>query len=131
MSRWRAFTAALLQDRYGGTTLTASDARNRNVSEALQALDAVLDPFADEQRDNRERLQKLEEILRRSARFGFTLFSQPSLLEFDWNTPPSAGRGTLVVSPALTQVTDDNGRRLPRARVLEEQDIARGLESYL
>ncbi|KAL8889057.1 MAG: hypothetical protein Q9215_003597 [Flavoplaca cf. flavocitrina] len=131
MSRWRAFTAALLQDRYGATTMTASDSRNRNVTEALQALDAVLYPFADEQRDNRERLQKLEEILKRSARFGFTLFSQPSLLEFDWNTPPSAGRGTLVVSPALAQVTDDNGRRLPRARVLEEQDIARGLESYL
>ncbi|KAL8976051.1 MAG: hypothetical protein Q9205_007872 [Flavoplaca limonia] len=131
MSRWRAFTAALLQNRYGATTMTASDPRNRNVTEALQALDAVLDPFADEQRDNRERLQKLEEILKRSARFGFTLFSQPSLLEFDWNTPPSAGRGTLVVSPALAQVTDDNGRRLPRARVLEEQDIARGLESYL
>ena len=101
------------------------------MTEALQALDAVLDPFADEQRDNRERLQKLEEILKRSARFGFILFSQPSLLEFDWNTSPSTGRGTLVVSPALTQVTDDNGRRLPRARVLEEQDIARGLESYL
>ncbi|KAL8837218.1 MAG: hypothetical protein Q9176_005849 [Flavoplaca citrina] len=131
MSRWRAFTAALLQDRYGATTMTASDPRNRIVTEALQALDAVLDPFADEQRDNRERLQKLEEILKRSARFGFTLFSQPSLLEFDWNTPPSAGRGTLVVSPALAQVTNDNGRRLPRARVLEEQDIARGLESYL
>ncbi|KAL9626154.1 MAG: hypothetical protein Q9204_007537 [Flavoplaca sp. TL-2023a] len=131
MSRWRAFTAALLQDRYGATTMTASDPRNRNVTEALQALDAVLDPFVDEQRNNRERLQKLEEILKRSARFGFTLFSQPSLLEFDWNTPPSAGRGTLVVSPALAQVTDDNGRRLPRARVLEEQDIARGLESYL
>lgn len=131
MSRWRAFTAALLHDRYGSSTVTASDARNRNISEALQALDAVLRPFADEQRDERERLQKLEEILKRGARFGFILFSQPSLLDFDWNTPPSAGRGTLVVSPALTQVADDNGRRLPRPRVLEEQEVARGLESYL
>ena len=131
MSRWRAYTAALLQDRYGSTTLTASDPRNRSISEALQALDAVLRPFADEQRDDRERLQKLEEILKRSARFGFTLFSQPSLLDFDWNTPPSAGKGTLVISPALTQVVDDNGRRLPRPRVLEEQEMARGLESYL
>ncbi|KAL8756152.1 MAG: hypothetical protein Q9199_003129 [Rusavskia elegans] len=131
MSRWRAFTAALLHDRYGSSSVTASDARNGNISEALQALNAVLSPFADEQRDDRERVQKLEEILKRGARFGFTLFSQPSLLDFDWNTPPSAGRGTLVVSPALTQVADDNGRRLPRPRVLEEQEVARGLESYL
>ncbi|KAL8765364.1 MAG: hypothetical protein Q9209_007550 [Squamulea sp. 1 TL-2023] len=133
MSRWRSFTAALLQDRYGTSTLTASDPRNQNISEALQALDAVLHPFADEQRDDRERLQKLEEILKRSARFGFILFSQPSVSEFDWNTPPNAGRGTLVISPALMQVTDDNGRRLPRpkVKVLEEPELARGLESYL
>ncbi|KAL8669021.1 MAG: hypothetical protein Q9168_006376 [Polycauliona sp. 1 TL-2023] len=130
MSRWKAYTAALLHDRYSSTTLTASDSRNRNISEALQALDTVLHSFADPQRDDRERLQKLEEIVKRGARFGFTVFSQPSLLEFDWNTAPSAGRGTLVISPALTQVTDDNGRRLPRPRVLEEQDVARGLESY-
>ncbi|CAO1605258.1 hypothetical protein XANCAGTX0491_008780 [Xanthoria calcicola] len=131
MSRWKAFTAALLHDRYGSSTATASDARNRNISEALQALNAVLSPFADEQRDDRERVQKLEEILKRGARFGFTLFSQPSQLDFDWNAPPSAGRGTLVISPALTQVADDSGRRLPRPRVLEEQEVARGLETYL
>ncbi|KAI4225645.1 MAG: hypothetical protein L6R36_003761 [Xanthoria steineri] len=131
MSRWKAFTAALLHDRYGSSTVTVSDARNRNISEALQALNAVLSPFADEQRDDRERVQKLEEILKRGARFGFTLFSQPSQLDFDWNAPPSAGRGTLVISPALTQVADDSGQRLPRPRVLEEQEVARGLETYL
>ncbi|KAL8993775.1 MAG: hypothetical protein Q9169_006095 [Polycauliona sp. 2 TL-2023] len=131
MSRWKAYTAALLQDRYSSSTVTSSDPRNRNISEALQALDTVLHPFADQQRDDRERVQKLEDIVKRGARFGFTLFSQPSLLEFDWNSEPSAGRGTLVVSPALTQVTDDNGRRLPRPRVLEEQDEARGMEAYL
>ncbi|KAL8910941.1 MAG: hypothetical protein Q9171_003808 [Xanthocarpia ochracea] len=131
MSRWRTFTAVLLQDRYGSTTLTASDPRNQNISEALQALNAVLRPFADDQqRDDRERLQKLEEILKRSARFGFTLFSQPSMWEFEWNTPPNAGRGTLVISPALKQVTDENGRRVS-PRVIEEQEVTRGLESYL
>ncbi|KAL8732760.1 MAG: hypothetical protein Q9166_002541 [cf. Caloplaca sp. 2 TL-2023] len=131
MSRWRSITAALLQDRYGSPTLTVSDPRNQNISEALRALDAVLRPFADEQRNDWERQQKLEEILRRGARFGFVLFSQPSLWDFDWNTPANAGRGTLVVSPGLTQITDDNGRRLPRSRMLEEQELARGLESYL
>ncbi|KAL8919380.1 MAG: hypothetical protein Q9172_005011 [Xanthocarpia lactea] len=131
MSKWRTFTAVLLQDRYGSTTLTASDPRNQNISEALQALNAVLHPFAnDQQRDDRERLQKLEEILKRSARFGFTLFSQPSLWEFEWNTPPNVGRGTLVISPALKQVTDESGRRVS-PRVVEEQEVARGLESYL
>ncbi|KAL8693160.1 MAG: hypothetical protein Q9224_003806, partial [Gallowayella concinna] len=65
MSRWRSLTAALLQDRYGSSNLTSSDPRNKSLSEALRALDAVLRPFADEQRDGRDRLQKLEEILKR------------------------------------------------------------------
>lgn len=131
MSKWRTITASLLQSKYGGTAFSSYDPRNPNIAEALRSLDAILAPFALEERDSRERTQKLEEILRRGARFGFLLFSQPSTWEFDWNTPPNAGRGALAVSPALLQVGDDNGRRLPRPRIVEEQELARGLESYL
>ncbi|KAL8901351.1 MAG: hypothetical protein Q9207_005246 [Kuettlingeria erythrocarpa] len=131
MSKWRAITASLLQSKYGGNSFSSYDPRNPNIAEALRSLDAILAPFATEERDSRERTQKLEEILRRGARFGFLLFSQPSTWEFDWNTPPNAGRGALAVSPALLQVGDDNGRRLPRPRTLEEQELARGLESFL
>lgn len=131
MSRWRAITASLLHSKYSGHTFTSYDSRNQNISEALQSLDAILAPFGTDERNSRERVQKLEEILRRGARLGFLLFSQPSTWEFDWATPPSAERGALAVFPALVQVGDDNGRRLPRPRVLEEQELARGLESYL
>lgn len=131
MSKWRAITASLLQSKYGGNSFSSYDPRNPNIAEALRSLDAILAPFATEERDSRERTQKLEEILRRGARFGFLLFSQPSTWEFDWSTPPNAGRGALAVSPALLQVGDDNGRRLPRPRTLEEQELARGLESFL
>ncbi|KAI4177894.1 MAG: hypothetical protein LQ348_005747, partial [Seirophora lacunosa] len=93
MSRWRALTASLLQSKYGDkTTFTSYDARNPNVTAALHALDAVLSPFtsspsssssapAEQQQDGsggQERRQKLEEILRRAARFGFLLFAQQS-----------------------------------------------------
>lgn len=131
LSRWRAITASLLQSKYGGGNFGSYDPRNQNLSEALQALDTVLSPFMAEKRDERARTQNLEEILKRGARFGFLLFSQPSTWELDWNAPPSAGRGVLAISPALVQVGDDNGRRLPRPRTVEEHDLARGLESYL
>ena len=131
MSRWRAITASLLQSKYGGNTFTSYDPRNQNISEALQALDTVVSSFAAEKRDDRARTQNLEEILRRGARFGFLLFSQPSTWELEWNAAPSAGRGVLAVSPALVQVGDENGKRLPKPRVVEEQELAKGLESYL
>ncbi|KAL8708981.1 MAG: hypothetical protein Q9220_006189 [cf. Caloplaca sp. 1 TL-2023] len=130
-SRWRAVTATLLRDQYGSNSLTSADPRHTNISNALKALDSVIRPFATQQRDDRDRVQKLEEILKRGARFGFLLFSQPSLWEFDWNTPSSAGRGALAVSPALIQAGDENGRKLPRPRAVEQQELARGLESYL
>ncbi|KAL9009328.1 MAG: hypothetical protein Q9173_005631 [Seirophora scorigena] len=147
MSRWRALTASLLQSKYGDkTTFTSYDARNPNVTAALHALDAILSPFAsssssEQQQDGgggsgQERRQKLEEILRRAARFGFLLFAQQSTWDFDW-TPPlqqqhAAGRGgALAVAPALVQVGDEAGRRLQRPRVVEEQELARGLEAYL
>ena len=124
-------TASLLQRTYGSSAFSSSDPRNRNISDALHALNAVLRPFVDEQRDNEERGRKLEEIMRRAARYGLTLFSQPSTWGFDWDTPANAGRGSLVIYPALVQSGDDNGRRLDRPRIVEEQELARGLESYL
>ncbi|KAL8731718.1 MAG: hypothetical protein Q9181_004199 [Wetmoreana brouardii] len=130
-SRWRSLTAALLQPKYGPNTLTSSDSRNANISAALQALNTMISSFANEPHNDGERVRKLEEILRRGARLGFMLFSQPSLWDFDWNPPPKVGREGLVVSPALIQVGDDNGRKLPRPRVLEEQELAQGLKSYL
>ncbi|KAL9606462.1 MAG: hypothetical protein Q9179_000378 [Wetmoreana sp. 5 TL-2023] len=129
-SRWRSVTAALLQSKYGPTTFTFSDPRNANIAAALEALNAVIGSFVNEPRNDGERVRKLEEILRRGARLGFMLFSQPSLWDFDWNPAPKVGREELVLSPALIQVGDDNGRKLPRPRVLEEQELAQGLKSY-
>ncbi|KAI4122381.1 MAG: hypothetical protein LQ338_005854 [Usnochroma carphineum] len=131
MSRWRSITASLLQSKYGQGTFSSYDPRNQNISEALHALDSILSPFEMDERSNQERVQKLEEILRRGARFGFLLFSQPSTWDFDWNTPASAGKGALAMFPAFVQVGDDNGRRLARPRVLEKQELAQGLDSYL
>ncbi|KAL9597511.1 MAG: hypothetical protein Q9219_005093 [cf. Caloplaca sp. 3 TL-2023] len=131
LSKWRTITASLLESKYGQATITSYDARNQNISEALQALDTVLSPYAAEKRNDRARTQGLEEVLKHGARFGFLLFSQPSTWELDWNAPSNAGRGALAISPSLMQIGDDHSRRLPRPRVVEEQELARGLDAYL
>ncbi|KAI4210810.1 MAG: hypothetical protein LQ351_006392 [Letrouitia transgressa] len=131
LSKWRTISAALLQRSYGSGSFSSSDPRNRNINNALEALNTLLRPYADSQRDDNERERKLEEIMRRAARFGFLLFSQPSTWNFDWETPQNAGRGALVIFPALLQVGDDNGKKTPIPRALEEQELARGLERYL
>ncbi|KAL9046506.1 MAG: hypothetical protein Q9214_000675 [Letrouitia sp. 1 TL-2023] len=131
LSKWRTISAALLQRTYGSGSFSSSDPRNHNINNALEALNTLLRPYADGQRDDNERERKLEEIMRRAARFGFLLFSQPSTWNFDWETPQNAGRGALVIFPALLQVGDDNGKKSPMPRALEEQELVRGLERYL
>ncbi|KAL9607047.1 MAG: hypothetical protein Q9167_008001 [Letrouitia subvulpina] len=131
ISKWRTISAALLQRTYGSGSFSSSDPRNRNINNALEALNSLLRPYADGQHDDKERERKLEEIMRRAARFGFLLFSQPSTWNFDWETPQNAGRGALVIFPALLQIGDDTGKKSPMPRALEEQELVRGLEKYL
>lgn len=121
LSRWRRISSVLLQEIYGQSAFPQSDPRLRNIHDARRSLDVILRPYA--KADNDERLRKLEDLLRRGARFGYLLFSQPSLWKFEWENARGAAKKGFTVFPALLQVTDDDGKSLERPRILEEQEV--------
>ena len=124
LSKWRTITAYLLQGTYSAGSFANADVRLPATSNALAALDALLRPFADPDRDQDERHRKLEDILKRIARFGYLLFEQPGSYRFEWEV---AGQ-EWVIWPALLQVVDDSGNRLERPRLLGEVEVADGGE---
>ena len=75
----------------------------------VESLNAALGPYGSD-RDN-ERLQNLEELVKRGARFGYLLFTQPTDWTFHWGESQTKQSGTIVVYPALMQIGDDQGRR--------------------
>lgn len=128
LAHWRGLTAELLQSTYANNPFTTSDPRHRSIENALHALDGILLPFADSRMDNTQRMQNLREIIKRAATFAFTLFSQPSTWEFDWQEQQQGGlSGGLCVFPAFVQVTDESGEAIRPPRVLSEA-IVRSLD---
>jgi hypothetical protein len=123
LSKWRQITAALTQRTYGSNGIGPNDARQHNIQQLVTKLDTVLGAFA-EQANSKERLQNLEELVKRGARFGYTLFSQPTTWELDWDSGAAGKGGNVVVYPALVQVGDDEGRRLSRPhRATDAQSV--------
>lgn len=115
MSNWRRIAATLMQTLYGqGVTL--NDSRQHNIKDFVSELDALLCQFASTRIDQKERLQKLEEIIKRAARFGYMLYAEPTTWEFDWNVPRDNKGGDIVLFPALVQIGDDKGNRLATPR---------------
>lgn len=88
--------------------------------ETLCALDKSLQPFANPRVDNEQRRGNLEEIIKRSAVFAFTLFSQPSSWNFDWKQDVRLDSDAFCVWPALVQVADDTGAPVHPPRVFSE-----------
>tara|TARA_R110002003_G_scaffold145_18_gene13479 strand:+ start:4689 stop:5057 length:369 start_codon:yes stop_codon:yes gene_type:complete len=118
-------TAELMQSYYVREPFTASDSRNGGIEAALTALENVLQPYADSRMDFQQGRQNLEEILKRSALFAFTLFSQPSEFSFDWKVDQSVKPGELCVFPALVQVSDEAGQSLSPPRPFSEAVVRR------
>jgi hypothetical protein len=119
LSKWRQITAALSGNIYTQEPMAANDARLASIRQALQLADTVLAHYANGA-EQEARLRNLEEIMKRSARFGFLLFSQPSSFRFDWTS--SVGSG-LVTFPALLQTTDEDGAALRSARLFLEKKV--------
>lgn len=92
----------------------------------MQALNRVLYPYADQSHGDNKRLKNLEEILKRGARAGFLLFSQPSVWKFDWDRHGDIKAGTMTIFPALVKVGDENGNIISPPRVLVEGEAASG-----
>lgn len=85
----------------------------------------MLHPFADSRMNNEERKRNLEEILKRSALFAFTIFSQPSSWDFDWKEKQGVKPGEMCIFPALVQVTNEAGERVRPPRSFSEAVIRR------
>ncbi|KAK5165271.1 uncharacterized protein LTR77_009369 [Saxophila tyrrhenica] len=106
VSKWRQLTAKLLQDKTSASNaFPLSDPRIHNVEKLASRLDELLAPYASST-DGGQRRQQLEELIKRGARFGWTLFSQPTEWTFDWE---AASAGQTVVYPSLLQTSDDQG----------------------
>jgi hypothetical protein len=118
-------TAELLQATYVRDPFARSDSRNGNVQAAVVALDNILRPFADSRMDNGDRKRNLEEILKRSALFAFTLFSQPSTWGFDWEEERTAKSGELTIFPTLLQLSDENAQHVIPPRPFSEAVVRR------
>ncbi|KAF2448453.1 hypothetical protein P171DRAFT_353176 [Karstenula rhodostoma CBS 690.94] len=118
--KWRALTAELMQPTYIRNPFSANDGRIRNIQAAATLLDSVLRPFADSRIDDGARSRNLEEMLKRSAQFAFTLFSQPTTWNFDWQNEQGVKSGSLCIFPALVQVADENGEPIHPPRPFSE-----------
>jgi hypothetical protein len=96
--------------------MTSDDSRLQNIRNTAQMANSFLAPYTNGQ-DEETRLRNLEEIMKRAARFGFLLFSQPASFRFDW----SANGAGVVAFPGLVQVTDDSGKAV--GRVFAEKEV--------
>lgn len=111
---------------YTRNPFSPSDSRKRNLDVTLRTLDAVLLSYADSRiMDKSERRRNLEEILKRAATFAFTLFSQPTSWEFDWQDEQGVLSGSLCVFPALIQITDEAGEVIKPPRAFSEAILRR------
>lgn len=124
-AQWRAMTAELMKSAYVRNPFAPSDRRNRSVQAIVDALDTILYRYADARMDNEQRKRNLEEIVKRSAIFAFTLFSQPSSWEFDWKEEQGVKSGELCIFPALLQVADEAGELIKPPRPFSEAILRR------
>lgn len=116
--KWKTISGAMLQ-QYGHQP-NENDPRYSSITQALGAAEPVLSPFINPSADINARRRNLEGIMTRAAQFGFLLFSQPGVFEFDFT---STGQpASLVVFPALLQRVNDEAELLLPPRVMAEKE---------
>ena len=118
-------TADVLRLTYVHDAFNSSDSRHANIQAAIGALENILRPFADSRMNHEQRMRNLEEILKRSSVFAFTLFSQPSTWDFDWKEEQGVKSAELCIFPALVQVTDETGEPVRPPRPFSEAVVRR------
>jgi len=104
VTNWRTLTGHLLHKTYVDNGFTRDDARTANLEAALKALMPIFKPFVMEEKVT-ACFEDLEDILEAAARFGFTLFSSPSLYEFDWHESRWYETGELTPLPELKRAS--------------------------
>jgi hypothetical protein len=98
-------TAALLQKTYVEHGFTRDDPRTAHIEAALKALMPILKPFVEEGKST-TCFEDLEDIFEAAARFGFGLFANPAMHEFDWYENRWFENGELTPFPELRKIDD-------------------------
>lgn len=114
-----------MQSTYVRNPFSANDARLHSIQSATTVLENILRPFADSRMDNAQRSRNLEEMFKRAALFAFTLFSQPSAWDFDWQAEQGVKSGSLCIFPALVQIADENGEPVKPPRPFSDAVVRR------
>ena len=114
-----------MQSTYVRNPFTVTDDRLHNIQGAAGILDNILRPYSDSRMEDGQRTRNLEEILKRAALFAFTLFSQPSSWNFDWQNEVGVKSGSLCIFPALVQVMDESGESVKPPRPFSEAVVRR------
>ena len=119
LSRWKQISATLLHETYVHDAFSPFDGRTINIERAIEDLGPLLRTYALPDDGGHGRgtcINDLRQLLRKGARFAFTLFSQPCLWTFDWyhNREIEAAEGQLQpnrVQNSRTKEARDNGMR--------------------
>lgn len=123
LSKWRQLTATLMYGTYGTDTISPSDDRQHQVCDLVSKLDTVLAPLASSSRgSDADRLENLSELVKRGARFQYTLFTQPTEWTFSWEAP-GMQTSDLVVFPGLTRIADEKGARLAQPHLQGQAQV--------
>lgn len=119
-----------MESAYGrGTSIGSADPRQINIRELADSIDQLLKPFGKETQSE-QRLQSLTEVIGEGARFGYTLFTQPSEWRFEWKSARPSGYGQaheFVVFPAFCKVVNDSGHLLSAPEIRYPAVISRGV----
>jgi hypothetical protein len=111
LSRWNQISATLLRSAYVTYAFSPFDGRTVNIERAMEDLDPLLATYAishDAGREKGARLSELRDVLRKGARFAFTLFSQPCFWDFDWYSERDDKAGEKHLEPSDTQRVEDS-----------------------
>jgi len=116
LSKWRTMTAYLMN---GKTNTMGVSGSEENIRKAVNDVDSIVGPLAASNADPTQRLNHLEEVVRRASRVANLLFAQPSFWNFDWQHNDNG----IVVFPALLKLTDEHGKLLPQPIVFEDRKV--------
>ena len=124
LSRWRVLTAYLRPS----TSSTSSDKEQRaiRIRELSTSFSKTFAPWKNPKYSNEDAARNLSAILEEGAELGILLVSQPSEISFIWPDQTKLGARKIAVSPGLVKLTDEQGEKLSKPRVLiesETQDI--------
>lgn len=117
-----------MESAYGrGTSIGSADPRQINIRELADSIDQILKPFGKENQAE-QTLQSLTEVICEGARFGYTLFTQPSGWRFEWRSTMSSGYDQaqeFVVFSAFCKIVDDSGHPLSAPEIRDPAVVTR------